>query len=83
MLLPLFRWAPSSLAAAVLALGTASALHVTVEKPHFTCEGASAWFSHTAYIPADKTLPCCDGKIGCAQFLSTYTVLHGASRWHS
>ncbi len=61
----------------------ASELRMTVEKPHFTCEGRSM-LSHVAYVPgedrrrvlADAPLPCCDGQIGCAQFLSTSTILH-------
>ena len=61
----------------------ASELRMTVEKPRFTCEGRSM-LSHVAYVPGaerqkvsdDAPLPCCDGQIGCAQFLSTSTVLH-------
>ena len=62
----------------------AAELRMTVEKPHFTCEGRSMLF-HVAYVPgsaeqrpvsSDAPLPCCDGKIGCAQFLSTNTILH-------
>ena len=61
----------------------ASELRMTVEKPHFTCEGRSL-LSHVAYVPGaarrtvsdDAPLPCCDGQIGCAQFLSTNTILH-------
>ena len=61
----------------------ASELRMTVEKPHFTCEGRSL-LSHVAYAPGaarrtvfdDAPLPCCDGQIGCAQFLSTNTILH-------
>ncbi len=62
----------------------ASELRMTVEKPHFTCEGRGQLMSHVAYVPGadqrkaidDAPLPCCDGQIGCAQFLSTNTVLH-------
>jgi len=67
-------------------VAAASDLRMTVEKPHFTCEGHGALLSHTAYVPgaerravaqtADEApLPCCDGQIGCAQFLSTNTIL--------
>jgi len=70
-------------------VAAASDLRMTVEKPHFTCEGHGALLSHTAYVPgaepraadakdADEApLPCCDGQIGCAQFLSTNTILRG------
>ena len=62
----------------------ASDLRMTVEKPHFTCEGRGTLLSHVAYVPGeyrqpvsdDAPLPCCDGQIGCAQFLSTNTILH-------
>ena len=62
----------------------ASDLRMTVEKPHFTCEGHARLLSHVAYVPGqyrqsvadDAPLPCCDGQIGCAQFLSTNTILH-------
>ena len=62
----------------------ASELRMTVERPHFTCEGRGQLLSHVAYVPGqserkvvgDAPLPCCDGQIGCAQFLSTNTVLH-------
>ncbi len=65
------------------AAAKASELRMTVEKPHFTCEGRSM-LSHVAYMPGaerprpvdDAPLPCCDGQIGCAQFLSTNTILH-------
>ena len=75
---------------AVTAAGAqASELRMTVEKPHFTCEGHGRLLSHVAYVPGadasnvdpqaagdDAPLPCCDGQIGCAQFLSTNTILH-------
>ena len=78
------------------ALGaSASELRMTVEQPHFTCEGRASHFSHVAYHPgtagedlANATsddaapLPCCDGKIGCAQFLSTSTIVRQATQWH-
>ena len=61
----------------------ASELRMTVERPHFTCEGRTM-LSHVAYVPGAERrlvtdgapLPCCDGQIGCAQFLSTSTILH-------
>ncbi len=71
----------------LLTVGTAAAqaseLRMTVEKPHFTCEGRGSLLSHVAYVPGeyrhrisdDAPLPCCDGQIGCAQFLSTNTIL--------
>lgn len=71
---------------AVMTAGAqASELRMTVEKPHFTCEGHGRLLSHAAYIPGeykqavdddDAPLPCCDGQMGCAQFLSTSTILH-------
>ena len=62
----------------------ASGLRMTVERPHFTCDGGAISLSHVAYRPdAKPALPCCDGKIGCAQFLSTSTVLRAPHRWHS
>ena len=69
---------------AVMATGAqASDLRMTVEKPHFTCDGHGQLLSHVAYVPGeykqtvsdDAPLPCCDGQIGCAQFLSTNTVI--------
>ncbi len=60
---------------------------MTVEKPHFTCEGNGRMLSHVAYRlsqqPLSAPLPCCDGKLGCAQFLSTNTVVHPVRHWHS
>ncbi|MBE7210148.1 MAG: hypothetical protein INR65_03945, partial [Gluconacetobacter diazotrophicus] len=61
-------------------------LRMTVEAPHFTCEGHGKLMSRVAYVPGasvqtgfaasgDAPLPCCDGQIGCAQFLSTNTVI--------
>lgn len=68
------------------ALGAqAAGLRMTVEHPHFTCEGRTA-YSSVAYHPgvADTApLPCCDGRIGCAQFLSTNTIVHQGHEWHS
>ena len=72
--------------ASLAALGTtalsrpASAidLRMTVQRPHFTCEGHVRHFSDVAYRSGDAgdaPLPCCDGQIGCAQFLSTNTVV--------
>jgi hypothetical protein len=62
----------------------ASELRMTVEKPHFTCDGRGSLLSHASYVPGaykasvdeDAPLPCCDGQVGCAQFLSTNTILH-------
>lgn len=74
------------LAAPAAATGVhAAELRMTVEKPHFTCEGRGTILGKVAYVPGeykqavsdeDAPLPCCDGQIGCAQFLSTSTVLH-------
>lgn len=66
----------------------ASDLRMTVEKPHFTCETHAAGFSHVVFRAgrqrlAKSSLPCCDGQLGCAQFLSTSTVLHASRRHHS
>lgn len=78
MALPLFL-------AVVTAGAQASELRMTVEKPHFTCQGHGQLLSHASYIPGeykraidddDAPLPCCDGQMGCAQFLSTTTILH-------
>ncbi len=81
----------------------ASGLRMTVEQPHFTCEGHDSHFSRVSYVPAAGAgdlsdggvsrvsdfasddaapLPCCDGKIGCAQFLSTNTIIRQATEWH-
>ncbi|MCQ8241892.1 hypothetical protein [Rhizosaccharibacter radicis] len=77
----------ASVAGTALSAAQASDLRMTVEKPHFTCEGRQASLQHTAYRPGDAEraaadqfdgqapLPCCDGQIGCAQFLSTNTIL--------
>ncbi len=74
---------PMLLAMTVTGMAQASELRMTVEKPHFTCEGRGQLLSHVAYVPganqrgiSDAPLPCCDGQIGCAQFLSTNTILH-------
>ena len=74
---------------------TASGLRMTVEQPHFTCEGHDSHFSHVSYVPGAEIgdvsdgaggdaapLPCCDGKIGCAQFLSTNTIIRQSTAWH-
>lgn len=70
---------------AMIATGAHAAdLRMTVEKPHFTCEGRTTLLSHVSYmageykhdIDQDAPLPCCDGQIGCAQFLSTNTIIH-------
>ncbi len=62
----------------------AAELRMTVEKPHFTCEGRSTLLSKAAYLPnaekrtvtdQDAPLPCCDGQIGCAQYMGTNTIL--------
>jgi hypothetical protein len=76
-----------ALAAAVPSLAAqASDLRMTVEKPHFTCEGGVQFYSRVAYRPSDAVaspaLPCCDGKIGCAQFLSTNTIVRQSHEWH-
>ena len=75
-----------TMAAAGMTQGTvkASELRMTVERPHFTCEGRGQLLSHVDYVPGqdrrkvvdEAPLPCCDGQIGCAQFLSTNTILH-------
>lgn len=93
------RLAPSGLSAAaaiaaLLLAGNAQAaspetsLRMTVEKPRFTCEGHGVTMSHVLFRDAGKAagagvLPCCNGQLGCAQFLSTRTVLHGPHPWHS
>ena len=70
-------------AASQTAPARASSLRMTVERPHFTCEGSGVALSHVAYrADAKPVLPCCDGRIGCAQFLSTSTVLRAPRRWH-
>lgn len=74
---------------------SASDLRMTVEQPRFTCEGHDSHFSRVAYVPGAPAqdlsdtasddaapLPCCDGKIGCAQFLSTNTIIRQANQWH-
>ena len=66
----------------------ASGLRMTVEKPRFTCETHGASFSHAMFQPAGRpaaaaALPCCDGQLGCAQFLSTSTVLRASRRHRS
>lgn len=65
---------------------SASDLRMTVEQPHFTCEGHDSHFVRAAYHPQavsdDAPLPCCDGKLGCAQFLSTNTVVRQSHEWH-
>jgi hypothetical protein len=92
MLSPGLRSLLSACAFAVLtgvsaAPARASDLRMTVEKPRFTCESSRASLSRTAYHaaarPGGPALPCCDGQLGCAQFLSTNRVLHSAHRWHS
>ena len=64
----------------------ASDLRMTVEQPHFTCDGGHKYLSRVAYRPGDTlaspALPCCDGKIGCAQFLSTNTIVRQSHEWH-
>ncbi len=75
----------------------AAELRMTVERPHFTCEGHATLLNHAAWRPdaagtrallwqvsdaidPGAPLPCCDGQIGCAQFLSTNTILHPERR---
>ncbi len=65
-----------------------TSLRMTVEKPRFTCAGRGVTMSHVVFqagraAAGAATLPCCDGQFGCAQFLSTATVLHGPHPWHS
>ncbi len=79
---------------AVVVLAGASAvaapgdgLRMTVETPHFTCESGGTTLSHVVFHPDrdashHRALPCCDGQIGCAQFLSTTTVVRPGRRWH-
>ncbi len=77
-------WAPLSNASSA---ETRPDLRMTVEKPHFMCESSRLLFSRVAYHPggmdAGTVKSCCDGQLGCAQFLSTNTVLHPLRRWHS
>lgn len=78
------------LSAAVSAQAGAD-LRMTVEKPHFMCESRRSRFSRVAYrlgeaggeAAAEPAQSCCDGQLGCAQFLSTNTVLRPLRRWHS
>ena len=89
---PLTLVAASLLAGAGIAAAPgivlASELRMTVEKPRFTCEARSASLSHVA-LRADRrraaptSLPCCDGRFGCAQFLPTSTVLPYPRRYDS
>ncbi len=72
----------------MLALGCSASfgadLRMTVERPHFTCEGHVRHFSDVAYRPGQTDgapLPCCDGQIGCAQFLSTNTIVRPPHQW--
>ena len=74
--------------AATSGIVLASELRMTVEKPRFTCEAPSANLSHVAFHPdrrsaASASLPCCDGRFGCAQFLPTSTVLPHSRRYDS
>ena len=74
--------------AAAPGVGLASDLRMTVEKPHFTCERHVASFSRAAFQSDGRparpaALPCCDGQLGCAQFLSTNTVLRASRRHRS
>ena len=60
-------------------------LRMTVQSPHFTCEGRVRSLSEAAYRPGDPAtapVPCCDGQIGCAQYLSTSTVVRARHEWH-
>ncbi len=84
-------FAVASLLAAGLAAGgmaRAADLRMTVEKPRFTCERGGVSLSHVAFHTgrpqlAQAVLPCCDGRLGCAQFLSTNTVVLPQRRWRS
>ena len=64
----------------------ASDLRMTVEQPRFTCEGAHSALSRVAFRPGEELktapLPCCNGQLGCAQFLSTNTIVRQAHEWH-
>ncbi len=78
------------LGAGLVAGGSAWAgdLRMTVEKPRFTCERGGVSLSHVAFHGsrprlAEAVLPCCDGRLGCAQFLSTNTVVLPQQRWRS
>ena len=73
-------------ASAVAAPG--EGLRMTVEAPRFTCESGGLTLSHVVFRPGSDAahhgaLPCCDGRIGCAQFLSTTTVVRPGRRWRS
>ena len=66
----------------------AADLRMTVEKPRFTCERGGVSLSHVSFHAgqarlANAVLPCCDGRLGCAQFLSTNTVVLPQRRWRS
>ncbi len=74
--------------AAAPGLALASDLRMTVEKPRFTCETHGAVFSHASFRSDREpgiaaALPCCEGQLGCAQFLSTNTVLRASRRHRS
>ncbi len=92
---PLRTFAALALCGAGFAVGGAARgadLRMTVEKPRFTCERGGSALSHVAFHPERQraagavlptALPCCDGQLGCAQFLSTNTVVLPSRRWHS
>ena len=66
----------------------ASDLRMTVEQPRFTCQGAQSALSHVAFHPGEDVrtaaapLPCCNGQLGCAQYLSTNTIVRQSHAWH-
>ena len=67
----------------------AAQLQLSAPAPHFVCAGhGGVSLSRAAYAPPSATvartppLPCCNGRLACAQFLSTTTILHGPKRWH-
>jgi hypothetical protein len=73
-----------------LAGAQGSDLRMTVKPPRFTCEGHAGNSLRVAFHPdaaaadfADgrAPLPCCNGQIGCAQFLSTNTIIRTRHGW--
>ena len=70
---------------AVAADGLVAPLPMSAQRPHFVC-APHAVFRSTAgggeAAAPTAPLPCCNGRLACAQFLSTTTILHGSKRWH-
>lgn len=64
---------------------TAGELHPAYAKPHFTCETLrplrAAWHPERA-TRDEAQQTCCNGQIGCAQFLPSSTALRQPHHWH-